>query len=106
MPAKPRNIDIDQNAYVKVVDSLQIMAKEDPVKLQALLNGFSKHTQKRNYLFRFTDITSAEPVIDALSTLTNDKVSLSFTLLHGQKQADSNVKRECIPHWRMVLKLS
>lgn len=106
LPAKPRNIDIDHNAYIEVVDRLQIMAKEDPVKLQALLKGFSKHTQKRNYLFRFTDIASAEPVIDALSALTIDKVSLSFTLLHGQKQSDNNVKRVCIPYWRMGLKLS
>ncbi|MBR7890155.1 MULTISPECIES: site-specific integrase [Marinomonas] len=106
LPAKPRNIDIDQNAYVEVVDRLQIMAQKDPVKLQALLNGFSKHTQKRNYLFRFTDIASAEPVIDALSTLTNDKVSLSFTLLHGQKQSGNNLKKVCLPHWRKCLNLS
>jgi len=106
LPAKPRAIVIDQNAYIKVVDRLQVMSKEEPDRLQALLKSFSKHTHKRNYLFRFTDIASAEPVIDALSALTNDKVSLSLTLLHGQQQSDSNIKRVCMPHWRKGLKLS
>lgn len=106
LPAKPRNIEIDQDAYIKVVDDLATMAEKDFDRLQLLLKAFAKHTQKRNYLFRFTDIASAEPVIDALTSLTSDDVSISFTLLHGKKQSDSNVKRVCIPHWRMGLKLS
>lgn len=106
LPAKPRNINTDQNAYIKVVDDLETIAEKDPDKLQLLLKAFAKYTQKRNYLFRFSDIASAEPVIDALTSLTSDDVSISFTLLHGKKQSDSNVKRVCIPHWRMGLKLS
>lgn len=106
LPAKPRNISIDQDVYIKLIESLEAMADKNSDKLQLLLKSFAKHTQKRNYLFRFTDIVSAEPVIDALTSLTSDDVSISFILLHCKKQSDSNVKRVCIPHWRMGLKLS
>lgn len=106
LPAKPRKTVQDRSAYLSLLTSLDEMSKHQPEQLQILLNGFQQHTQKRNYLLRFTTIEAAKPIIEALSLLKTDDVTLTFTLLHGKGQSHSNIIRECIPHWRMKLELS
>ena len=106
LPAQPRKIVQDRSAYLSLLTSLDEMSKQQPEKLQILLNGFQQYTQKRNYLMRFTSIEDAKPMIEVLSLLKTDNVALKFTLLHGKGQSHSNIMRKCIPHWRMGLGIS
>lgn len=106
LPAKPRKTVQDRLAYLSLLESLDELSKNQPEQLLILLNGFKQHTQKRNHLMRFTSVEAAKPIIEALSLMKMDNVTLNFTLLHGRVQSHSNVIRKCIPHWRMGLGIS
>lgn len=106
LPAKPRKTVQDRPAYLSLLKSLDELSKNQAEQLQILLNGFQLYTQKRNHLFRFTSVEATKPIFKALSLLKTDDVTLTFTLLHGKGQSQSNVIRKCIPHWRMGLGIS
>jgi hypothetical protein len=106
LPARPREVVKDKIAYYEVVDALSVLFENNPEEFQRLLEAFEKNTQKRNYLLKFTNLETARLVTSALTSIESENIKINYTLLHGKKQSDSNVKRVCIPHWRMGLKLS